>query len=63
MKDTEFLVDREIYEKVIQTAVPSAKRFLWIATADLKDLHVHHGAGMVPFLAILSNLIANGVTC
>ena len=62
MKDIEFLLDRQIYERVIQTAVPSATRFLWLATADLKDLHVHKGSGMVPFLEILSKLIDDGVT-
>ncbi len=61
MKEFEFITDRQIYERVIQEAVPSAKRFLWLATADLKDLHVHRGKGMVPFLAVLSELIADGV--
>jgi phosphatidylserine/phosphatidylglycerophosphate/cardiolipin synthase-like enzyme len=58
----EFISDREIYERVIQQTVPSAQRFLWLATADLKDLHVHRGSGMVPFLAVLSELIADGVS-
>ena len=61
MKDTEFITDRQIYERVIQDAVPSAKQFLWLATADLKDLHVHRGKRMVPFLAVLSELIDTGV--
>ncbi len=56
----EFITDRQIYERVIQEAVPSAKRFLWLATADPKDLHVHCGKGMVQFLAVLSSLIADG---
>ena len=40
MKALEFITDRLIYERVIQQAVPSAKRFLWLATANLT------GAGM-----------------
>ncbi|MBT3297116.1 MAG: phospholipase [Verrucomicrobia bacterium] len=62
MSDVQFISDREIYEQVIRKAVPSAKRFLWLATADLKDLHVHRGKRMVPFLAVLSELIADGVS-
>ena len=62
MKDIQFITDRRIYERVIQETVPSAERFLWLATADLKDLYVHHGKRMVPFLAILSELIARGVS-
>jgi phosphatidylserine/phosphatidylglycerophosphate/cardiolipin synthase-like enzyme len=62
MKEVEFIADRKIYERVIQETVPTAKRFLWLATADLKDLHVHRGQSMVPFLAVLSELIADGVS-
>jgi phosphatidylserine/phosphatidylglycerophosphate/cardiolipin synthase-like enzyme len=61
MKDTQFITDRQIYERVILEAVPSAREFLWLATADLKDLYVHSGSGMVPFLGVLSGLIARGV--
>jgi len=61
VNSTRFIADRQIYEQVIQEAVPSAQRFLWLATADLKDLHVNRGKRMVPFLAVLSELITNGV--
>ncbi len=58
----EFITDRRIYERVIREQVPSATDFLWMGTSDLKDLHVHSGRRMVPFLGILSELIANGVS-
>ena len=58
---TEFITDDEIYRKVILEAVFSAQEFLWLGTSDLKDLHVHKGKKMVPFLEILSNLIKQGV--
>ena len=51
------ITDREIYEEVILGIVPSAEKFLWLATADLKDLHVDKGDRMVPFLEIVSDLI------
>ncbi|MDQ7825831.1 MAG: phospholipase D-like domain-containing protein [Candidatus Eremiobacteraeota bacterium] len=57
----EFVTDREIYEKVIQNAVPSARSFLWIGTSDMKDLYVEKGKKFVPFLEILSDLVKDGV--
>jgi phosphatidylserine/phosphatidylglycerophosphate/cardiolipin synthase-like enzyme len=56
-----FVSDRDIYEEVICGAVPKARQQLWLATADLKDLHVHKGGGMVPFLEVLSSLAARNV--
>jgi phosphatidylserine/phosphatidylglycerophosphate/cardiolipin synthase-like enzyme len=57
----EFVKDREIYEKVITGLVPKAKKFLWLATADLKDLHVDKNGKIVPFLEVLSDLIKKNV--
>lgn len=57
-----FLTDRALYERVILDAVPSAEEFLWLATADLKDLYVHRGERMVPFLNMLAGLIDRGVS-
>jgi phosphatidylserine/phosphatidylglycerophosphate/cardiolipin synthase-like enzyme len=34
---------------------------LWLATADLKDLHVHKQGRMVPFLEVLSDLVRGNV--
>lgn len=61
MPTTEFISDTEIYRRVIQAEVPQAKEFLWLATADLKDLHVAQGKRMIPFLGVLSSLCAQGV--
>ena len=58
---TTFLTDRQIYQQVIQEAVPSAQKFLWLGTSDLKDLHVHRGRQMIPFLGVLSELVERGV--
>ena len=57
----QFLADADIYRKVILEAIPGARRFVWIATADLKDLYVAKGSRMVPFLEVLSNLVDRGV--
>jgi len=52
----EFITDRDIYEKVICGRIGKARRFVWIATSDLKDLYVEKKDRMVPFLEILSDL-------
>ncbi len=61
MGETEFITDREIYERVLLQTVPDAAEFVWLATADLKDLYVKKAARMVPFLEVLSDLIERGV--
>jgi phosphatidylserine/phosphatidylglycerophosphate/cardiolipin synthase-like enzyme len=57
----EFIADRQIYEKVICDRIPKARKFLWLATADLKDLHVDKRGRMVPFLEVLSDLVKKRV--
>ena len=58
---TEFIKDREIYERIISDLIPKTKKFLWLATADLKDLHVDKNGKVVPFLEILSDLIKKNI--
>jgi phosphatidylserine/phosphatidylglycerophosphate/cardiolipin synthase-like enzyme len=57
----EFITDKDIYKKVICSRVGKARKFLWLATSDLKDLYVQKGRRMVPFLEILSDLISEQV--
>ena len=57
----DFITDRDIYEKVVCGRIEKARKFLWIATSDLKDLHVDKGGRMVPFLEILSDLVKRQV--
>ena len=57
----DILFNKEIYDRVIIDLVPKAREFLWIGTADLKDLYVTKGQKMVPFLEILSDLIKKKV--
>jgi len=57
----ELITDREIYEKLIRTHVPRARQFLWLATADLKDLYVDFHGKMVPFLEQLAHLASRKV--
>jgi phosphatidylserine/phosphatidylglycerophosphate/cardiolipin synthase-like enzyme len=57
----ELILNEEIYQRVIAELVPQARRFLWIVTADIKDLHVPTGRRAVPFLKILADLVESGV--
>lgn len=57
----ELILNGEIHPRVIGELVPSAKRFLWIVTADVKDMHVARGARSVPFLGVLADLVESGV--
>ncbi len=56
-----YIADRQIYDEVVCQAIVVTRRQLWLATADLKDLHVDKAGRMVPFLEILSDLIAKKV--
>ena len=59
----QFIVNREIYVKVICGLVPKARKRLWIATADIKDMYVTMPgqSEMIPFLGMLDQLLARGV--
>ncbi|MEM0967884.1 MAG: phospholipase D-like domain-containing protein [Verrucomicrobiota bacterium] len=55
------VLNEEIYEEVVLRAMPIAQRFLWIATADLKDMHVPRGKKYVTVLSVWADLIRDGV--
>ena len=55
------LFNKEIYDKVIQDCIPKAREFVWIATADIKDMYVLQNGIMKPFLAVLAELIKRKV--
>ena len=57
----ELLLNEQIYRRVIQEIVPCAEKFLWIATADIKDMHVEAGRRYRPFLSVLAELVGKGV--
>ena len=57
----ELILNGEIHSRVIVDLVPEARRFLWIVTADIKDLHVARGRRAVPFLTVLAELVEKGV--
>ncbi len=52
---THFITNEQLYKQVIEP-VAGANSFVWIGTADIKDLHVHHKGAVQSFLAVLYSL-------
>ena len=54
---TSYIADDRHYAEVLSRAA-KVKNFLWIGTADIKDLYIE---GNQPFLAVLEQLLQRGV--
>jgi phosphatidylserine/phosphatidylglycerophosphate/cardiolipin synthase-like enzyme len=52
----QFITDEQLYEQAVEP-IASATSFVWIGTADIKDLHVHHKGNVRSFLAVLDSLV------
>jgi len=58
----DLVLNEQTYDAVMRRVAPEARRFLWIFTADLKDLFVESDSGhFVPFLKILAEKLREGV--
>lgn len=57
----QLLLNRKIYTEFVRTSVPAAKRYLWIVTADIKDLYIEVEGTFEPMLELLSDLVDQGV--
>ena len=55
-----FITNEQLYEQVIEP-IEKATSFVWIGTADIKDLHVHYKGRVKSFLAVLDGLVKNNV--
>jgi phosphatidylserine/phosphatidylglycerophosphate/cardiolipin synthase-like enzyme len=62
LSDIELLTDYNLHKRVIQEAVLSADRYVWIATANLKDMHIPMARGYKPVLEALDHMAGRGVT-
>jgi hypothetical protein len=61
MTHTELLTGAEMHEKVIVEQVLAARRTVWIATANLKDMHVAMARGYAPILEAFEAMAKRGV--
>lgn len=55
-----FLTNDELYKQAIEP-VAAATSFVWLGTADIKDLHVHHRGSVQSFLFVLDELVKKKV--
>lgn len=58
---TSIVKNEEIYSAIFEEIIPRATKYIWIATADIKDLHIKSGRKMIPFLDILAENIKKGI--
>lgn len=62
MPQTRFIADSATHQEVVEGAIASCQELLWIATSDIKDMHIKRGRRMIPFLQRLSELVDDGVS-
>ncbi len=56
------VLNEEIHEAVFKDLIPSARKFIWVATADLKDLHLQRTKKKFDtFLSLFAELVGEGV--
>jgi phosphatidylserine/phosphatidylglycerophosphate/cardiolipin synthase-like enzyme len=60
--EIELLANLQLHSKVIQDAVLNAENYVWIATANLKDMHIKKGKGFRPILEAFNHMAEKGVT-
>jgi hypothetical protein len=56
-----FITNDQLYKQAIEP-IAGASSFVWIGTADIKDLHVHHKGSVQSFLGILDSLVKRKVS-
>jgi len=60
----ELLDYRSLNQRVVHEMIPAAREFVWIATANLKDMYVQRGAAgrFRSVLSVFNDLAARGVS-
>jgi phosphatidylserine/phosphatidylglycerophosphate/cardiolipin synthase-like enzyme len=56
-----FITNDQLYKQAIEP-ISRASSFVWIGTADIKDLHVHHKGTVQSFLGVLDSLAKRKVS-
>ena len=55
-----FITNEQLYDQAIKP-IANATSFVWIGTADIKDMHVHFNGKVPSFLAVLGSLVQRNV--
>lgn len=56
------LFDREIYEEFTEQVLVQARKFLWIATANIKAVFLSHQGNMVSVVDLFARMVDAGVS-
>jgi hypothetical protein len=59
--EIKFITNEQLYHQALEQ-VAKATSFVWIGTADIKDLHIHHQGRVQSFLGMLDNLVRKKVS-
>jgi len=54
-------IQNEMHYTEVVERIRRVRQYLWIGTADIKDLYVKEGSTSVPLLSVLEGLIRRGV--
>ena len=60
--EIELLTNKQLHDRVIEDAVLNARKFIWIGTANLKDMHIRRGKRYKPILDLFEQLAQKGVS-
>jgi phosphatidylserine/phosphatidylglycerophosphate/cardiolipin synthase-like enzyme len=59
---TDLVLHYDSYQRVLGELIPMAQRYLWILTADIKDLHLPGPGGrFIPLLEVLAQRLEEGI--
>ena len=61
-ESTRLLIGTELHRVVVEERLLGARSQVWIATADLKDMHVKAGRRYQPILSVFDAMAATGVS-
>lgn len=57
----QLLLNKDIYDHFVSRHVAAAEKFLWIVTADIKNMHIEFGGEFMPLLELLAERVNSGV--
>ena len=57
----QLLLNEDIYESFVSRHLAGVRKYLWIVTADIKDMYIEYEGHFIPLLELLAELIDNGI--
>ena len=58
----ELFLNEEIYTDFVSQYLGKASKYLWIVTADIKDMYIESAGTFIPLLQLLAELVDKGVS-